>query len=398
MHIVLVNQFFPPAQAPTGRLLKDVAQALQDRGHRVTVITSAAAYGTADTGPERPSDQGYTVLRPGRTGAHGSGIVSKLVDYARFYRATAVRTTHLLPKPDVALFMTTPPLIGLVGARLRKRHAIPYVLWCMDLYPEALAAHGLVRGWNPLYQLLRRLARCERREAARVVTLGPDMTRLVQADAAGSIAEIPVWCDLPFDARAEAESRRLRRERGWGDDEVVFLYSGNMGRAHRAEEFAMLADMLKSSGVRNRVVMAGSGPNLGPWRDRFGSLLQFIPPAPSDAVAAHLLSADVHLVSQQSDWTGVVVPSKFQAACASGRPVIYAGPAGSAVADWIGERDAGWVIPPGDAQAIARVARDVTDPETRRRKGGCARSLFQDRFTMDANCAALVRLLELIVE
>ena len=393
MHLVLVNQFFPPSRAPTGRLLRDLAVELASRRHRVSVITSATIYG--DSGEAGIADpDGVSVHRLGGAGSHRSGLVGKLSDYASFYRQASRLFSRLDPAPDGALFMTTPPMIGLVGAGLIRKNVVPYVLWCMDLYPEALAAHGLLRRWNPVHGLLHNLARRERRNASRVVVLGPDMARLVQADAPDRVIQIPVWSDIRLDGRVEDDARNLRRQRGWADDEVVMLYSGNMGRAHRIDEIAQLAERLRGSSARCRVVMAGSGPNLASWRQRYGSIFEFMPPAPTESLAAHLRSADIHLVTQQPEWTGVVVPSKFQAACASGRPVIYNGPGDSAVAAWINECDTGWVIPPGDEGAVAKTAREVLDGVAIRVKGEKARALFLDRFTRERNCAALADLLE----
>ncbi len=51
--------------------------------------------------------------------------------------------------------------------------------------------------------------------------------------------------------------------------------------------------------------------------------------------------ADVHLISLRDDWAGVVVPSKFFASLAVGRPVLYAGPSESEIAHWVAENDLG---------------------------------------------------------
>ena len=64
MNIGLINQFYPPAQAPTGLLLADLAAELARRGHAVTVIASAAGYGAA-AGADGGSVAGVRVVRVG---------------------------------------------------------------------------------------------------------------------------------------------------------------------------------------------------------------------------------------------------------------------------------------------------------------------------------------------
>ena len=394
MNFVLINQFFPPAQAPTGLLLADLAAELAQRGHDVTVLASAAAYGAAG----QPSPANVRTVRLGPEQPHRAGLGAKLGDYFSFYRQAWRYLAHPPVPPDALVFMTTPPFIGLLGAHLKKRRNIPYLLWCMDLYPEALVAHGLFRPWNPVLPLLRQLARAERGRAAAVVALGPDMAALLSRAGAERIEEIPVWNSLEVTPTLAAAARDLRRARGWTDDEIVLLYSGNMGRAHRAEEFAALAERLRGGTPRVRLVFSGGGPLRTEWERRWGGLFEFRPPVAEADCAAHLLAADVHLVSQQPEWTGVVVPSKFQAACALGRPVVFAGPPQSAVGTWLAEADAGWILPPGETAAIAAVAAGLRAASVRTDKGVRAHALFRQRFTKAANCAKLASWVETVAK
>ena len=398
MNAVLVNQFYPPAQAPTGRLLADLAAELVRRGHAVTVLASAAGYGAeSDPALGGAAPAGAQVVRIGRRDVHGHGAAGKLRDYAAFYRG-AWRELARRPRPDAIVCMTTPPFVGLLGAHLRKRKDVPFVLWCMDLYPEALAAYGWLRPWNPLKPLLKALAREERSRAFAVVALGPDMAEILTASGARRVETVPVWSGLEGSPAREADARTLRRARGWSDDEIVLLYSGNMGRAHRAEEFAALAGRLRGRAPRVRFVFAGGGPQRAEWERRWSGLFEFMPAASGDSCAAHLLAADVHLVSQQPEWTGVVVPSKFQAACALGRPVVFAGSPKSAVGRWLAAADAGWILPPGDAAALEASARDLPDSRLRASKGANALRFFRQRSAPAENCGRISDLIEQAAE
>ena len=396
MRCVLINQFFPPAQAPTGRLLYELATELVRRGHAVTVLTSAAGYG--GEGNVAPGESaGMRVIRIGHAGRHGSRIGGKFSDYLAFFRGVSQELARQDP-PDALVCMTTPPFLGLLGVHGRNRFGVPYVLWCMDLYPEALIAHGFLRPWNPLTLLLRRLARMERGQAATVVTLGPDMTARLQASGASRAEEIPVWSGFCLDARLDEEARKLRRERGWSDDEIVLLYSGNMGRAHDAGEFAALAGRLRGATPRCRFVFAGDGPARSEWERRWHELFEFMPTVSGDLCAAHLRAADIHLVSQRPEWTGVVVPSKFQAACALGRPVVFAGPPHSAVGTWLTNANAGWILPSGDMAALDAAATELLASRQREEKGRQAFYLYKDIFTPIRNCGMIANLVEQVAQ
>jgi glycosyltransferase involved in cell wall biosynthesis len=356
MRVVLMNQFYPPARAPTGRLLHDLAETLRGRGHQVDVICSERPYGRA------------------------TGVFAKSLEYTGFYFNASRALSQMRPAPDVVVCMTTPPFLGLIAARQKKKGAA-FVLWCMDLYPEALVAGGLLKEQSLTYRLLKRITRAERLNADAIITLGPDMTRRVRVAApAAPVIEIPVWSELSLDSEMQGAAKALRHARGWADDDLVLMYSGNMGRAHRIEEFLALAPHLSNRIVR--IVFCGNGPKKHRWKKDAGTVFQWVESVGKDELAAHLLSADIHLISQQAEWAGVVVPSKYQAACSLGRPVIFAGPPESAVACWIRQGDTGWVLPPDDPDALGRVAREIQSPEEvdRRTKQASlqSRCLFDD--------------------
>jgi len=397
MNIVLLNQFFPPAQAPTSRFLGAAAEELIRRGHQVTVVTSATDYGAASHAQANlPPD--IQVIRVGPTGGHQQGVGAKLWGYLSFFRRAEYELAHLPDPPDALVCMTTPPFCGQMGVRLQKKQGVPFVLWCMDLYPEALAAHGMLSQKNPLFLALKKLARRERSRASRVIALGPDMASLLKASGASRVVEIPAWSEFSVTPALQAEARDLRRERGWAEDEVILLYGGNMGRAHRVEEFLDLARQLQGRTPRCRLVFSGDGPQRDIWAQQGKGLFEFMPLISHASCTAHLLAADIHLVSQQPEWTGVVVPSKFQAACAVGRPVVFAGPPQSAVGAWLSESGAGWTIPPGDAAAVEQTARNLLDAGTRTEKAQQASLLFEQRFTRAAQCAKLIEQIEEVVK
>ncbi len=339
MDVALMNQFVPPSHAPTGILLGDLADVLRERGHSVTMVGSKNRYGRA------------------------LGLFGKLREYIAFYLGARRTLLTMVPPPNVVVSMTTPPFIGLIAARLKKKKGIPFILWCMDLYPEALSASGLLKEKGFCYRLLTRLTRSERTEATCIVTLGPDMTDRVRSSVPqAQVEEIPVWSRLCKPPEAEQAARELRLKRGWAEDEIVCLYSGNIGRAHRVDEFVKLAKRLRDSTPRVRMVFCGGGPQKESWKQQGGDLFQWLEPVEEEELVAHLLLADIHLISQQPEWGGVVVPSKYQAACALERPVLFSGSPESSVGQWIRESKVGWVLPPEDPQALERVASEILKP------------------------------------
>ena len=85
------------------------------------------------------------------------------------------------------------------------------------------------------------------------------------------------------------------------------------------------------------------------------------PFADEATLQARLAAADLHLVSLRADWAGVVVPSKFFASLAVGRPVVYAGPADSEIARWIADHDIGFHVTDDTTDAVADRLHQLLD-------------------------------------
>src|SRR5438876_10888764 len=106
-----------------------------------------------------------------------------------------------------------------------------------------------------------------------------------------------------------------------------------LARACRARSGDDVAFCFSSRGNRQDELRAAVTPT--------DTNVSFVPFAEEAGLEARLAAADLHLVSLQPEWAGIVVPSKFFGSLAVGRPVLYAGPGDSEIARWVGESDVG---------------------------------------------------------
>ncbi len=387
MRIVLLNQFYPPALAPTGHCLHDLVISLQACGHETCVITSSGGYGNAGENRFDSVQLEGQTIRIGPRRSHASHPFFKMLDYVHFFCSAGRVLRCLSPAPDVVVSLTTPPFCGLLARRLKKKKGVPYVLWCMDLYPEALVANGFPGPVRSLFGL----ARSEREGAECIVTLGPDMTERVRQQIPDArVEEIPVWSVFSPSPNDHRNAAQFRAQRGWQDDAMVLMYSGHLGRAHRLDGFIRLARESRTRGTALRFVVSTDRfpPEL---RCHESSLISWIPPVSAAERIPHLLSADIHLVSQRPEWKGVVVPSKYQAACALGRPVLFDGPADSSVGGWIREDKTGWFL---DEILTPEGLSLMMDAQERAVRGANAMRQAQMRFNPFHNLERLVRRIE----
>ena len=115
---------------------------------------------------------------------------------------------------------------------------------------------------------------------------------------------------------------------------------------------------------------------------------------PAEEVAAHLGAADVLLASLEPSWSGCMLPSKVASMLAVGRPVIFVGPSDSAPAAWIASVGAGWVVAPGDVEALMDCIREACDADERARRGAAARDCALRLFDRERNVERLAAMVE----
>ncbi len=394
MKILLINQYYPPDTAPTGRYLHDLAKALVQRGHEVSAVCSRRAYNGESVYSAEETIDGVRVQRVRATGFGRRSGVGKIFDYASFYFALAARLFSGAQKFDLALALTTPPHVGLLARRAARRRGVSHAHWVMDIYPDVLAAHGKFSERSFVFRLLARLTRRELRDSALTVTLGDDMADRIRRrmaelpEAQATVESLPLWSEPELRPWTEPAPPPFRAEQGWGGRELVLMYSGNMGRGHRFGEFLAAADALKNDATV-RWVFAGGGKRRGEIEQALASKsglnLTLLPYAPTARLREHLCSADVHLISLDAAWQGCMVPSKVQGIFAIGKPVIFVGGDQNSIAQWIVESGGGWVVPENDVQALLAAIESARDPEERQRRGAAARTYAERCFDRTVN-------------
>jgi glycosyltransferase involved in cell wall biosynthesis len=389
MRILFVNQYFPPDTTNTAYLLGELCEDLA-RDHEVWVVAGRPSY-NPEASRYRP--RGIRIRRAWSTAFSRAGMGGRLLNYAS-YLVSSLLAALRVPRPDVVVALTDPPVIGAVGAAVARRHRIPFVQVYMDIYPDVGVALGrvdhpfVVRAW-------RLLNRAIRSRATRIVAIGRDMVEKLQSEGVGpaKIVFIPNWAEaLPAD---DGAARQARTAMGW-EDRFVVMHAGNMGLAQNLGCLIDAAGLLADR-PDILVVLLGDGAARGRLeqeaRARGLRNVAFLPPIPKDEAGRLIAGADLHVVTLSPGLRGSVVPSKIYGILAAGRPFVAAVDAGSEPARLIEEHVCGTRVDPGDGEGLARAIRafrDQPDPDMGRR----GQLAFASRYTRQVATAAYRDLLE----
>jgi colanic acid biosynthesis glycosyl transferase WcaI len=258
------------------------------------------------------------------------------------------------------------------------------ILHIQDFEVDAAFDMGLLRS-----QWLRRtVSAVERwllRRFDKVTTISGRMLQRLESKgvAADKRMFFPNWVNTDLIQPMRTPSP-FREELGVPGNEVVLLYSGNMGQKQGLELIIESARQLETDG-RIRFVMCGQGAAYESLRTMAEGLqnIIWIPLQPLERLNDLLNLADIHLLPQRADAADLVMPSKLTGILASGRPVIATAAEGTEV--WSVVDGRGINTPPGDVGAfVAAIQRLVDDPDERIRLGQSGREYAIENLSTDA--------------
>src|SRR5215469_2732482 len=141
LHVLLLNEYFPPDTAATAKNAALVAEALAER-HRVTVLAGRPSYDPVERHRaylfRREEEGNLTIERVGSTSFSRLRMSGRLANYLSYLALAVPRA--LSRNPDVVLAMTDPPIEGMIGAGIAKFLGRPFVYNIRDLYPDMALA------------------------------------------------------------------------------------------------------------------------------------------------------------------------------------------------------------------------------------------------------------------
>lgn len=338
--ILLLNQTFHPDLVATAQVLADLARELARRGHEVTVIAGRRGYD--DPSRVFPSRETWRGVRIERIGALALGKGTKwrrAANFASFLMACALRMA-LLPRQDLVVAMTSPPLVALLAALWTRVRGGRYAYWIMDLNPDEAIAAGWLRRGSPAERFLGAISTFCLRNATPVVALDRFMAARIRAKGipAGRIAVRSLW---PHDdhVRFDPEGRaRFRAAHGLSDKWVV-MYSGNHSPCHPLDTLLDAARLLAPDPAFAFCFVGGGSqwPGVAAFRERhrLANILA-LPYQPLDQLAASLSAADLHVIAIGDPFVGLVHPCKIYNILAVGAPFLCIGPEENHVTELLG--------------------------------------------------------------
>jgi colanic acid biosynthesis glycosyl transferase WcaI len=390
MRICIVNEFFyPDNTGGTGTVLSDLVRVLReiDTEMEIDVVTSRNLYRRAESAlPAYENWNEVSIHRLATPRPNDLPLPLRLGANLLFCAAALAKLVSL-PKYDVVLLATAPPMVAMAAMALKKLKGTPFVYIIYDLEPDRSVTMKILSQNHPVVKIFRWSQQRWLQSAAKVVVLGEHMGEYLSRTygiSMQSIHAIPIGSD-PSEIVPGPKSSRFRAQHGLSG--FVVLYSGNFGRYHNFDTVLDAARQIRETHPQISFVLVGGGAQKAHIAYRVQEenlsnvrLFDFVP---KEDYADLLASADISFVTLEPGMEALCVPSKFYSILASGRPVLATVSPKSEVARVIDEAEAGVHMEQAATEhLVAAVIALSENPAQAERMGQNARRVLEEKYSM----------------
>jgi glycosyltransferase involved in cell wall biosynthesis len=331
LRVLLLNQTFHPDLVATAQHLSDLALAIVEAGHSVTAVASSRGYDNPDKRyPAHEQWRGVEIHRIWTTGLGKKAKWRRFVDFAVFW-LSATGILLRLPRFDVTVCLTSPPLISSLGTLMALLKGGAVVPWIMDLNPDEAVAAGWLKAGGLPEQVMSALQNWSFRRAARIVVLDRFMAKRIEDKG---VQPSVIHSDAPWShddaVRYDVAARAAFRAQHGVSDKFVVMYSGNHSPCHPLDTLLDAALALVGE-TRIHFMFIGGGSEFAKVKafkaQHELANITCLPYQPMEQLSGSLSSADLHTVVMGSPFVGIVHPCKIYNILALGLPFLGIGPA-----------------------------------------------------------------------
>ena len=407
MRILIYGLNHAPELTGIGKYTGEMVEWLARRGHDVRVVTAPPYYPAWKVDPPYSASRyqtqhldGAKVYRcPLWVPGESSGI-NRIFHLASFMLSSfPIVMAQTAWRPQVVF--TVKPTILCSPAALMLAWMCDSVSWLhiQDFEVDAAFDLGLLPRGGFVQWFALTFERVFMSRFDRVSTISPNMMMRARTKGVTLYQELlfPNWVDVES-IQPQTGPNSYRTELGFSSDDVVLLYSGNMGAKQGLEILPELARHFNGQ-PHIQFLFCGDGAFRRQLEEMVSGLGNetLLPLQPANRLNDLLSAADIHLLPQRAGAADLVMPSKLTGMMASGRPVIATADRGTQLATVV--EGCGIAVPAMEASENMQALYDAVeqladDAELRQRLGVAARAYAVENLGRDQVLGRLVAEME----
>ncbi|NEW07156.1 glycosyltransferase WbuB [Paenibacillus sp. SYP-B3998] len=377
--ILLYSINYAPELTGIGKYNAEMVAWLVQNGYEVRVVTAPPYY------PEWKIKQGYSGKTYTNERMHGAEVwrcplwvpkklsgAKRLMHLASFaVTSIPVIIRQMAWKPNLIIVVEPPLAISPVAILLSKMFKVKSWLHVQDLEVDAAFDLGILPQNKGIKSIVMGVERWMMKKFTIVSSISSSMNdRLLKKGVAqDQIRFFPNWVVVSDIFPQRQPVLTYREQLGIQGDDVVVLYSGNMGAKQGLEILLEAAEKLVTN-PRIRFILCGDGAA----KEKLMEIavqkklrnVDFIPLQPKEALNDLLNTADIHALIQKKNASDLVMPSKLTGMLASGRSIIATSGENTALYDVMKKAAAGIVVPPEDLEQLTKAIQQLAQNESGR--------------------------------
>ena len=321
MRILIVSQYYYPER----NSVNDVAEGLVKLGHHVTIVTAKPNYGFGRILKEykKVSFENINGVQIHRLNLYPrkNNRLSIYLNYMSFHNNAKRFVRHFKQEFDVVLSFSLSPVISVSPAILfAKKHHIPHLLFCQDLWPESTVVTKAVRKDSFIYKLLYRWSCSIYSKCDRIIISSPSFK-----DYFENVLHIS---DKGFDYI----NQPILASKNKDIDPVIYVnkynivYAGNIGKLQLTA--SLVEAMQKLTDKNIKLHLMGMGSELPLIKEmiednHMENMVEYHGALPIEEAERYYLNADALIVSLKNEgFVGKTIPNKAIQYLKYAKPII----------------------------------------------------------------------------
>jgi glycosyltransferase involved in cell wall biosynthesis len=390
MKLLILTQYFPPeVGAPQNRLF-ELAVRLKKLGVDVAVLTAMPNYPqmkiyTGYEGKDYVYEEieGIPVHRASIYLPKSKSIVQRLLNYFSFVYSSARVGKNKVGDVDVIMCESPPLFLGYSALYLKRKKNAKLIFNVSDLWPESAEKLGVVTN-KYMLKLAYNLEEKLYRKSILVTGQTQGICKSIN-ERFPSVKTfwLPNGVDVSYYDPTTVNGN-WRKENGFKDTDVLFLYAGIIGLAQGLEIILQAADQLKDQ-PHIKFILVGSGPEkeklLAIKRDKNLSQVLFFDAVSKVHMPQIVQASDVSVIPlRKLELFLGAIPSKIFENLAMEKPVILAVD-GEARELFVNQGQCALYSEPENADAlVTNILLLANDPALRKQLGSKGRTYVERNF------------------
>lgn len=334
MRILNPTAYYEPEQVSSSHIAKNRNDAFINAGFDLRIVTPTPSRGLDDNTIKEYAKRNKEVLEGGHITVYRIPLFKEkgnsLFRTLR-YVIGGIKQLRFCVKNgkdcDVILAASTPPFMGALCGRMKKKLGIPFIYNLQDIFPDSLVGTGLSKKNSILWKIGRKIEDYTYLQADKIIVISQDFKRNIMAKGVPEekIEVIYNWVDQNAVVDIPRQENKLFDKYSLDRSKFYVTYNGNIGLTQNMD---MLLEVAKALEANEDIhfVLVGNGAYLEEVKsiiaERGIGNVTLLPFQPYEDISHVFSLGDVSLVISKSGVGENSVPSKTWSIMSASRPVL----------------------------------------------------------------------------